>query len=155
MMNIRFSESEIEPLVELVSLASMIADWNQQPHFKAKTDAMQLLAQKVLEHLYHAGYSNLVAYDATEQFYHAADVTEKKSCSASCYDEFRQESFWEELVIRLADRELIQKIGFDAWNRLSEEKRREKTTEMEKRYWREFEAHGIDHLHLIYPPGVG
>lgn len=151
-MNVRFSESEIKPLVELISIASMIADWNQQPAFKLQVAAMQQLAQKMLEHLYHAGYTNLVSYDANEQFYHAADVAEKKSCSATCYDEFRQESFWEELVIRMADRELIQRVGFDSWNRMTEEQRREMTIEIEKRYWREFEAHGIDHLWLIHPP---
>jgi F0F1-type ATP synthase gamma subunit len=155
MLNLRFSESEIEPLMELIALATLIAEWNQQPHFKTKTADMQMVGQKILEHLYHAGYTNLVAYDSTEQLYHAADVSESKSCAASCFDEFRQESFWEELVIRLADRELIQRIGFDAWNRLSEETRREKTVGIEKRYWREFEAHGIDHLHLIYPQGMG
>lgn len=55
----------------------------------------------------------------------------RKSFFFACYEEFRQESFWEEMVIRLADRDLAQRIGFDVWNQLTEEQRRSQTVELE------------------------
>lgn len=154
-MNFRFSDSEVKTLVELLSLASLVAEWNQHPAFEGKMAEIDALQDKIYEHLYHAGYSQLVEFNEEEQHFQISSEFEKKSFFLSCYDEFRQETFWEELVIRMADRDLSQKIGFDRWNLMSEEERRAQTVELEKRYWNELEKHGVEHLRLIHPPGQG
>ena len=64
-------------------------------------------------------------------------------------DEMRNEIFWEELTLRLAERDVIRKIGLPAWNSLDEETRRAHTEPIEKSYWEEFTKRGIDTLHLI------
>ena len=61
----------------------------------------------------------------------------------------RNEIFWEELTLRLAERDVIRKIGLPAWNALDEESRRAQTGPLEKSYWEEFTKRGIDTLHLI------
>ena len=154
-MNFRFSDSEIHTLVDLLSLATMVAEWNHHPAFQNQMAVINRLENKIFEHLHHAGYHQMIEFDEIEQRYQVTDEFEKKSFFSQCYEEFRQESFWEELVIRLADRDLARRIGFEAWNQLSEEQRRAQTVEQEKRYWMELEKHGIDHLHIIHPPGQG
>jgi len=154
-MNFRFSDSEIPTLVELLSLATMVAEWNQHPAFQSRMAEFNRLENKIFEHLHHSGWAQMIEFNEMEQRYQVTDEFEKKSSFLPCYEEFRQESFWEELVIRLADRDLAQRIGFDAWNQLTEEQRRAQTVEHEKRYWAEFEKHGIDHLRIIHPPGQG
>ena len=64
-------------------------------------------------------------------------------------DEMRNEIFWEELTLRLAERDVIRKIGLPAWNSLDEKTRKEHTGPIEKNYWEEFTKRGIDTLHLI------
>jgi hypothetical protein len=154
-MNFRFTDSEILTLVELLSLATLVAEWNQNPAFQHKMAAINSLEDKIFEHLLHAGYTKVVEFNEIEQRHQVTDDFEKNSFFMQCYDEFRQESFWEELVIRLADRDLAQRIGFDAWNALTEEQRRAQTIEQEKRYWIELEKHGVDHLRVIHPLGQG
>jgi hypothetical protein len=154
-MNFRFSDDELQTLVELLSLATMVAEWNQHPAFQNHMAAINRVENKIFEHLYCAGWNQMIEFNEAEQHYQVTDDFQKKSFFFSCYEEFRQESFWEELVIRLADRDLLQRIGFDAWNQLTEEQRRAQTVEWEKRYWAEFERNGIDHLRTIHPPGQG
>ncbi|MFM2169913.1 MAG: hypothetical protein RI957_142 [Verrucomicrobiota bacterium] len=154
-MNFRFSDDELQTLVELLSLATMVAEWNQHPAFQNQMAAINRLENKIFEHLYCAGWKQMIEFNEIEQHYQVTDDFQKKSFFFSCYEEFRQESFWEELVIRLADRDLLQRIGFEAWNQLTEDQRRSQTADLEKRYWSEFERHGIDHLRVIHPPGEG
>jgi len=154
-MNFRFNDSEVQTLVELLSLATLVAEWNQDPAFQHKMAAINSLEDKIFEHILHAGHSDMIEFNEIEQRHQVTDAFEKNSFFMHCYDEFRQESFWEELVIRLADRDLVQRIGMDAWNALSEEERRAKTIEQEKRYWIELEKYGVDHLRVVHPVGQG
>lgn len=58
-------------------------------------------------------------------------------------------------MLRLADRDLMRVIGKEAWEKLSEESRRERTKDIEKRYWEEFTRNGIERVNVIFPPGEG
>jgi hypothetical protein len=154
-MNFRLNDSEISTLIEMLSIATMMADFNESPTFAPKMYLFHQLEQKIMEHLHHAGYTRMVEYREEGQIYRVTDEMEQNSAIVECYDEFRQESFWEELVIRMADRDLILNIGLTAWEALGEEERRAFTIVEEKRYWSIFEKHGIDHLRIIHPPGEG
>jgi len=79
-------------------------------------------------------------------------VTEKFQENAyfqECFHEVRNAVFWEELMIRLAERDLIQEIGPAASEALSEEERRKKAAPLEKRYWKKFQKNGTDLLFWI------
>ncbi len=154
-MNFRFTKSEVHTLVEMLSLASLVAEWNQNPAFKGKMAAIDALEEKIFEHLFHSGYNDIIEFNEEEQAHQITESFEKKSFFLHCYDEFRQETFWEELVIRLADRDLIARIGLDEWNIMPEDERRSRTGDLEKRYWAELEKNGVDHFRLIHPPGQG
>ena len=79
-------------------------------------------------------------------------VTEKFQENAyfqECFNEVRNAVFWEELMIRLAERDLIQEIGPAAHEALNEEERRKKAAPLEKRYWQKFQKDGTDLLFWI------
>jgi len=64
-------------------------------------------------------------------------------------DQFIDDTFWAELVQRLAERDLRAELGS---TKLSEELSDEETArlmEMEDNYWREFEQRGVDHVVLL------
>lgn len=67
-------------------------------------------------------------------------------------DEYRDSTFWAELVGRVADQCLLESIGADAMNRLSEEERNAKVSSLEKTLWNEVTKHGIDRLLFLIPP---
>lgn len=66
-------------------------------------------------------------------------------------DEYRDSTFWGELVSRMAERALAESIGQEALEQLSDEERRSRTAAMEKALWRECSEHGIDRLVFMLP----
>jgi hypothetical protein len=154
-MHLRFTESELAILIEMVSLAANVAAVNQKPGAEEGVAAFEDLESKILERAGHAGFGDIIEFDDEKQQYRVTDEYEGGSFYQECFDEFREESFWEELVIRLADRDLIRSIGLRAWEKLNELERRARTSEIEKRYWDEFTKNGIDRVALIHPPSEG
>ena len=154
-MHLRLTEQELATLVEMVSLAAWVASWNRRPGAEDAFHTYEDIEDKILEKALHAGFGDLIELDEETQRHRLTNEYQDRSFFQECYDEFRNESFWEELVIRLADRDLIRRIGMKAWQRLGEEQRRERTQDLEQRYWDEFARSGVDNLHVIARPGDG
>ena len=154
-MHLRLTDQELATLAEMVSLAAWVASWNQREGADDAFTDYEDLEGKILEKAAHAGFGDLIEFDEEQQRYRFTSEQQERSFFQECYDEFRNESFWEELVIRLADRDLIRRIGLKAWRKLTEEERRDRTADLEKRYWDEFTRSGVDNLHVISRPGEG
>jgi hypothetical protein len=154
-MHFRLSEQELATLAEMVSLAAWVGSWNRRDEAGEAFADYEDLESKILEKAAHAGFGDIVEFDPESQRYRLTQEYQERSFFQQCYDEFRNESFWEELVIRLADRDLIRRIGMKAWRKLDEEQRRERTRDIEQRYWDEFARDGVNNLHLISKPGEG
>lgn len=154
-MHLRFSEDELATLIEMLSLAANVASWNRRPGSDEGVAAFEALEDKILGKAKLAGLGEAVSWDEERQRHVVSAEFTDKSFFQQCYDEFRNENFWEELVIRLADRDLQRSIGKEAWEKLSEEERRKRTAEIEKNYWQEFTGRGIDRVAVIFPPGEG
>jgi hypothetical protein len=154
-MHLRLTEQELATLVEMVSLAANVASWNQRDSADGKVGEFEDLESKILEKAGHAGLADWIEFDEESQRYRVRQDVEERMFYHECYDEFRNESFWDELAVRLADRDLIRAIGLSAWEKLSEEQRRERTVAWEKRYWDEFSKYGVDRVVVMSPPGEG
>ena len=154
-MHLRFTEEELDTLVEMVSLAAEVASWNERPGSEEGVASYEALEEKVLEKAKHSGHGEHIGFDEEKQRHHLTPEYQDGSFYQQCYDEFRNEVFWEELVIRLADRDLARAVGMEAWTKMSEEDRRAQTQNLEKRYWEEFSKNGIDRVAVIFPPGEG
>lgn len=154
-MHLRFTDAELATLVEMVSLAANVASWNQKPGSDDGVSAFEALEDKILERAKHAGMGDVIEFDEEKQRHQVTLEFQQEAFFQECYDEFRNENFWEEMVVRLADRDLMRRIGQAAWSKLSEEERRARTEEIEKRYWEEFTQNGIERVAVIFPPGEG
>ncbi|MEO0018739.1 MAG: hypothetical protein RLZZ522_2022 [Verrucomicrobiota bacterium] len=154
-MHLRFSDQELATLVEMVSLAANVASWNQKESADTQIATYEALESKILERAGQAGLGGWIEFDEEKQMFRVRPEVEERLFFHECYEEFRNESFWEELAVRLADRDLARAIGMAAWERLSEEERRTRTAAWEKRYWEEFSKHGVDHMAVVTPPGEG
>lgn len=139
----------------MASLAANVASWNQKESANAKITEYENLESKILEKAGHSGLSDWVEFDEESQRYRVRPEIEEHLFYQECYEEFRNESFWDELAVRLADRDLARAIGYPAWEKLTEEQRRARTTDWEKRYWEEFSKHGVERVIVISPPGEG
>lgn len=154
-MHLRLSNQELATLVEMVSLAAHVASWNQKPATASQVGVFEELESKILEKAGHSGFGDWVEFDEESQRYRIRSDISERLFFQDCLDEFRNESFWDELAIRLADRDLARSIGFSTWEKLSEDDRRTRTKALEKRYWEEFHKHGVERVVVLNPPGEG
>ena len=154
-MHIRFTEQELATLVEMLSLAANVASWNQKESADAKLSEYEALESKMLEKAAHSGLGAMIEFDQETQRFRVKKEVEETLLYHECYEEFRNESFWDELTVRLADRDLAKSIGIKAWEAMSEEQRRAKTVSSEKRYWEEFSKNGIERVLVMTPPDEG
>jgi hypothetical protein len=154
-MHIRFTEKELETLVEMLSLAANVASWNQKPSADAKLAEYEGFESRMLEKAAQNGVGDMIEFDQETQRFRVKKDVEENLFYHECYEEFRNESFWDELTVRLADRDLVKSIGLKAWEAMTEEQRRAKTVAWEKRYWEEFSKNGIERVIVMTPPGEG
>lgn len=154
-MHLRLSDQELATLVEMVSLAANVASWNQKEGAIDRVTAFETLESKILEKAGHSGLGDWIEFDEETQRFRVKQEREEKLFYHECYEEFRNESFWDELAVRLSDRDLARAIGFKNWESLTEEQRRARTADREKRYWEEFSKRGVDRVHLIHAPSEG
>lgn len=67
-------------------------------------------------------------------------------------DEYRDATFWEELVTRLATRALVEYYGQEAVESLEPEERASRVAAMEKSLWAEVSRYGVDRLMFMLAP---
>lgn len=154
-MHIRFTDQELSVLVEMLSLAVNVASWNQKDTADQKLSEYEEFESKILEKAAHHGLGQMIEFDEESRRFRVKKDLEENLFYFECYEEFRNESFWDELTVRLADRDLMKSIGAEAWEAMSEEERRAKTVTSEKRYWQEFSKNGIDRVIVMTPPSEG
>ncbi len=154
-MHLRLSDQELSTLVEMLSLAANVSSWNQKPGSAEGVNAYEDFESRILEKAARAGLGDWIEFDEESQRFRVKREVEEQAFYTECYDEFRNENFWSELAIRLADRDLAKAIGLAEWEKLPEEERRTRTTALEKRYWDEFSKHGINRVLVMAPPGEG
>ena len=154
-MHLRLTDRELATLVEMVSLAANVASWNHKENASEKLAEFEDLESKILEKAGHSGLAEWIEFDEESRRFRIREEIEQRLFYSECYEEFRNESFWDELAIRLADRDLARAIGFQAWEKLTEEQRRARTTSLEKRYWDEFSKNGVERIVVVAPPGEG
>ncbi len=65
-------------------------------------------------------------------------------------DEYRDSSFWTELVGRAAEQALVENLG-PAVENLSDEERAQRTSSLEKALWNEVTRHGLDRMMFLLP----
>lgn len=66
-------------------------------------------------------------------------------------DEYRDSSFWEEVVSRVAEQALERKLGSPRVAAMSESERERRLSSMEKALWHEVSRHGVERLGFMLP----
>ena len=76
----------------------------------------------------------------------------EKAFYSDVLDEYRDSTFWEELVTRLASRALVEYYGQEAVESLSSEDRAARVSAMEQSLWAEVSRYGVDRLMFMLAP---
>ena len=128
-MKIDITREEYRDLLDLLYMAN----WVLHAH-KTEEDPRTRPYDKLMQKIYSS------ARAATREF-------EDTSKAEEFIDEFVDDSFWDELVYRLSERDAAHRVGgYAQFRLLSPEDRTALETPARERYSEEFNNNGIDHL---------
>jgi hypothetical protein len=95
------------------------------------------------------GYGNHVKYDTELKRFFPTKEFEETSKYRDFIDEFENDTFWDELLHRLVERDLIkQEGGVKNVMNIDIRERFEKEEPLEKKYATEFEVNGLDNIRI-------
>ena len=146
-MKVSFTPKEYARLLELVHLGLWVA--RARPDDPATMpERYSALAQKAFALAEPLGCADLVEQDVNGQFYPAEKLT--AGPVQEKLGQFLEDTFWSELVGRIAERDLHAEPGVTVkpGEELSTEDSARLDT-IEDGYWREFEQSGVDHLVVL------
>lgn len=145
-MKTNFTKKEYETLIEMLYIASWVIsafDIGPQPGKQKYED----LEQKILSHAKDFGMDKDVVWDEKlKKYFHTRKFEEGRPMEL--IDEFQDETFWDELTHRLADRDFVETYTekeikkMEVWDRMA------KTDEFVEKYSDEFAENGIMNLRI-------
>lgn len=146
-MKIAISPEEYRLLIDLLE----IADWVLQSYrtdLPPETEGCRDLQQKLYALAAKRGAQDLVQYDSVLGQHATTREYEKNSEYMSFIEDYEENSFWDELIPRLADRDLVVREGVEAVNSMDVGERVEKLLTLEEKYACEFEANSLKNLQI-------
>lgn len=132
--------------------AMQIADWILHAHHGEElrdTEDFRALEQKVLTLAEEAGCKNLVEFDPEMKRWYPSREFELTSLGLAYVEEYENDGFWEGLLRRLTERDLLRKVGEKAYNELSPVERARQEGPYLSMYDHEIQEHGLDRLEVV------
>lgn len=121
-----------------------LGNWMVNAHQAETEEAFEVVASRIYSHAKSAGAGRLVERDPDNERYYPSKELEE--LAAERLDAYDNETFWDELIDRLSERDLVAKHGQGACEQMTVEERFTNLEEFETCYGEEFEEHGIERL---------
>ena len=145
-MEIDLSNEEYKSLIEMM----YIADWVMNAHKTEKdpsTEQYAQLEQKIYSFADQMGHPNLVQYDEKLGEYFPAKLLEEGPVM-QYVDDYDNDTFWDELVERLVERDLLREVGEAKFRRMRVEERWTAEDPLREKYDIEFEENGLENIEI-------
>ena len=142
-IKLELTPKELERLVEIGIMSEWLMtayDTQTEPEKEPYLNLIQKIYQTAAEN----GHKHIDIFES--DFYEPDMDWEESTLAKKCIDEFEQQTFWEELVRALAEKEAQMEIGAKA--KISSEKQFEVFSRHAEKIAKEFEANGIKNLVL-------
>ena len=94
------------------------------------------------------GYENLIEADKASNKYYETREYEDTGGTHEIIDTYNNATFWDELVLELAMRDAKEKVGNDAFKKMSPEERIHLLYTLEEQYHDEFAANDLANLRV-------
>ena len=147
-MKIEISKAEYKILLHVLEMA----DWTLTSH-KSKDEKRhkpyRKFEQKIFSLADVMGYGSLIEYSKEFHEYMPTRKYEDTCSAMEFIEEFENESFWDELIDRLAERDTIIEVGEAEFKALKPIDRISKVEEHKEKYYDEFEKYGVDRIGIV------
>ncbi|MEP7085007.1 MAG: hypothetical protein ABI854_09740 [Betaproteobacteria bacterium] len=146
-MKILFTKSEYRTLIDMIYVAEWMLTARDEEVDPAKAKYVHLV-QKIYSHAKEFGWEALVDGSAADNEYFPTLVYEEQSGIHDLIDGYDADSFWDQLVDRMTERDVMAKVGAKEKEKLSNEAYMAIAEPIADAYEIEFSGHGIDRLQL-------
>ena len=145
-MEIDLSKDEYKSLIEMM----YIADWVMNAHKTEKDPSIEQYAQleqKIYSLADQMGHHNLIEYDEELAEYFPTSLLDEGP-AMQYVDEYDNDTFWDELIERLIERDLFREVGEVKLRKMTIEERLRAEDPLREKYDTEFEENGIENIEL-------
>lgn len=148
-MHIDITKEEYRDLLDLLHMA----DWVMHAHDTEEplgTERYDRVIQKIYALAKDMGHGRLIKYDHKLKEYFPTREFEDNTGSWEFIEDFTEETFWDELIHRLTDRDVARKVGgYEHMDKLNMTERFAHEGPIAERYSKEFEENGLDRLEIV------
>ncbi len=148
-MNIDISKKEYRDLLDVLHMA----DWVMHAHETEKplgTENYDKIIQKFYALAKDMGQEHLIEYDPKLKEYFPTRELDDSTESWDFIEDFTDDTFWDELIHRLTDRDVARKVrGYEQMSKLNMTERFAHEGPVLERYSHEFEENGLDRLEIV------
>jgi hypothetical protein len=135
-VNLELSSEQYKELIKLVYIGDWVID---EPENIVLNDLVQVVFSKAKD----AGHESLIEFDKEMNLYMPSQAFDDEV--VEIVDDYEEECFWDHLIYRMADKDLVAKMG-DKADKLTNEERIDLIDPISEKYVKEFEENGIDNL---------
>jgi len=147
-MKLELDRSEYLTLLTAMQIADWILHANQGEELR-DTEDFRALEQKILKQAEKVGCEPLVEYDSEMERWFTSREFELTSLGLAYVEEYENDAFWEGLLQRLTERDLLRKVGEKAFNSLGPVERSRQEGPYLSMYDHEIQEHGLDRLEVV------
>ncbi|HRZ87773.1 MAG TPA: hypothetical protein P5287_08150 [bacterium] len=141
MQTIPFTKEQYENLIKLAYLGEWMIN---SVRIDDTETAFDELLGHVLSHAKGMGHDRYVEYDKQLEKYFPSEKLEEEL--HDYIEDYNNETFWDELAGRLAERDLVKEYGMEKVERMSFDERTEAEHPLIDKYYDEFERNGVDRI---------
>lgn len=143
-MKIGLTKEQFEALLKLVYLGNWLANANRVDDKKKEYEEIE---DYIFSFAKQFGFDEYVDDEEAEKgkFYPTRKFEEEIDIQ-ELIDEYDEETFWDELIDRLGERDFYQYYSQDEIQKMTQEERFGKICEFEEKWGEEFEKYGIERL---------
>jgi hypothetical protein len=141
-MKMNITKTQYEQLLKLVYMGLWVADVLDEDQEREFYETEQLILSSAKDF----GLGGYVEYAEDSREHLFSQEFEETSGVMEYIDAYDDNSFWDELMHRLAYRDVINEIGEDRFSKMSVEERVERQEPYFQKYEKEFQRNGLDNV---------
>lgn len=146
-MKIDFTKREYRLLLELLYLGEWMIDAHET-ETRPETVGYRELQQKLYKFAKELDAEDLIEYSRELGEYFPTNKLGEAAHIRSFIEEYDNNSFWQELIHRLVDRDLQAQVGEDELRRMDFEEYLEKSIPIEETYSEEFTRYDLERVRV-------
>ncbi|MBM9518996.1 hypothetical protein JWG39_04095 [Desulforhopalus vacuolatus] len=147
-MKIHFTKKEFRTLIKLMQISDWIMYAHKTQSEITKSAEIQLI-QKIYSYSKEMGCEDLIEYSKGLNIFVETHEAEFNSEANTVITEYNEENFWEELIDRLSNRDILHKYTKEEFSRLSDEEKINTDFDSETPWVEEFKKYGIKRIGIV------